>query len=722
MVILSRRTPPSEICQSSIISSVANCNARGRRSFGTTIRDGIKNHLTVTPISLMWGVLKERGAKKCKWKICMHCPQCLAPCTDQSGSVQVTKRACLCVEDKTEDFFQDPTFDESGLKYVASMPRLEKTCLRGDTCNNSLDNNIDGYCYRPFSPTPAPPTPTPPTPAPPTPVPPTLSPPTPGPPTAAPPTPLPPLQVQSLWYFQLTAKCRKTCWEDRRRRKVAGIHEWPQKCTWKACGACTKCVDHCDKRCFDSPKSWDKLCSWRMCGTCPMCPEISTPVPPTPTPPTPAPPPTFAPPTPLPPTPYPECPEFNHATPITHTCLCRNDKLDDTLCYEGMYCYPGPLMVRGRDNSLNVVSDDDDSGYQGSTQHQFRVCSDEYLFPTTGHYSCGQHYYSMGDTFDLNDTIKHYQGDTYERKALRFDNPNEEYKRGFVRRRKYRDGLGKGDASLRVRTIPLIRKRAAVRPTAIITASSQNAPTNAAKFAFDGDTNTFWDYCGLSACNSWSQWLQIQFTAPQLMYAYGLITDNVNCPQNWTLKGGNNEYDAEHETKNDTTVPFYVVVDDQRMEKCTVKERIYTIGDPQLYSHYMWHFTDPVPGATTYQIVEVKMYKLGNWLGPSGGSFSAINGPKIKGTMPIRRRYAVGEFSGNDGTYDYRWQKALEQQFGPQRLLGEKKETSKSQNDVENLKAKEDRMQAFAAADTNGDGMISLEEAMASTSRQDSAI
>merc|ERR1712187_666651 len=49
-----------------------------------------------------------------------------------------------------------------------------------------LNNNVDGYCYQPFEPTPAPPTPTPPTPMPPTP-----TPPTPTPPTLSPPTPLP---------------------------------------------------------------------------------------------------------------------------------------------------------------------------------------------------------------------------------------------------------------------------------------------------------------------------------------------------------------------------------------------------------------------------------------------------------------------------------------------------------------------------------------------------
>merc|ERR1712190_398817 len=117
--------------------------------------------------------------------------------------------------------------------------------------------------------------------------------------------------------------------------------DWEKKCTWKACGACSKCLDSCDKRCFDSPKGWDKLCSWRMCGLCPMCPNLKTPVPPTPLPPTPAPP-TPEPPTPAPPTFTLLCDEFDPLKPIVETCHCNAWGTPGfTLCPAGSYCYPG---------------------------------------------------------------------------------------------------------------------------------------------------------------------------------------------------------------------------------------------------------------------------------------------------------------------------------------------------------------------------------------------
>merc|ERR1719343_758490 len=103
--------------------------------------------------------------------------------------------------------------------YPASLEHLERVCFKNDLCNNSNDDNTTGYCFQDWVPTPEPPT---------------LAPPTPGPPTAVPPTPLPPMQIQSLWYFKLTAKCRKTCWDQKQ--------DWSQKCTWKACGQCSKCV------------------------------------------------------------------------------------------------------------------------------------------------------------------------------------------------------------------------------------------------------------------------------------------------------------------------------------------------------------------------------------------------------------------------------------------------------------------------------------------------
>merc|ERR1712048_746709 len=84
-------------------------------------------------------------------------------------------------------------------------------------------------------------------------------------------------------------------------------------------------------------------------------------------------------------------------SPLTHTCLCNGNTANtaDRLCYEGMYCFPG--------------GDATGSFVDGS-----RVCSGDISFASVGDYSCASGTVGLRQSFSLNDTIKHYNGDTYQ--------------------------------------------------------------------------------------------------------------------------------------------------------------------------------------------------------------------------------------------------------------------------------------------------------------------
>jgi len=65
-----------------------------------------------------------------------------------------------------------------------------------------------------------------------------------------------------------------------------------------------------------------------------------------------------------------------------------------------MYCFPGG------DGDKNIL-------HSGT-----RTCSGEILFASKEDYSCGRGTYSLNQGFSLDDTIKHFNGDTYAAWAL----------------------------------------------------------------------------------------------------------------------------------------------------------------------------------------------------------------------------------------------------------------------------------------------------------------
>merc|ERR1712048_929999 len=158
-------------------------------------------------------------------------------------------------------------------------------------------------------------------------------------------------------------------------------------------------------------------------------------------------------------------------------------------------------------------------------------------------------------------------------------NPSDDYAREFARRRKTRNGLQDGDASLCLRTLPLIRTREAQRPTYHISASCEDGAAIVYK-AFDGDLTSSWSGASATCPSLINQWIQIEFTGVQEIYAYGFITSSIRCPVNWHLKVGLN-----------ATESSWVVADERVSEPCTQSERIYTIGDPDDWMYYSWEFS-----------------------------------------------------------------------------------------------------------------------------------